>query len=33
MPAAVATAKPVSAFAILWHLLKVRLARLFGRSA
>ena len=27
-----ATAKPVSAFAILWHLIKVRIARLFGRS-
>jgi len=32
-PAPQATAKPVSAFAILWHLLKVRVARLFGRSA
>lgn len=28
-----ATAKPVSVFAILWHLIKVRLQRLFGRSA
>ena len=32
-PRPAATAKPVSAFAILWHLIKVRLARLFGRSA
>jgi uncharacterized protein len=27
-----ATAKPVSAFALFWHLIKVRLARLFGRA-
>ena len=26
------TAKPVSAFAIFWHLVRVRFARLFGRS-
>jgi carbon monoxide dehydrogenase subunit G len=32
-PRAVATAKPVSAFALFWHLVKVRLARLFGRSS
>jgi len=29
----VATAAPVSAFGLLWHLVKVRVARLFGRSA
>ena len=29
----VATASPVSAFGLLWHLVKVRVARLFGRSA
>jgi len=28
----IATAKPVSAFALFWHLIKVRLARLFGRA-
>jgi len=28
----VATAKPVSAFSLFWHLIKVRLARLFGRA-
>jgi uncharacterized protein len=27
-----ATAKPVSAFSLFWHLIKVRLARLFGRA-
>ncbi|HEV2476237.1 MAG TPA: SRPBCC family protein [Candidatus Dormibacteraeota bacterium] len=33
-PAQPATAKPVNAFELLWHLVKVRLARLFGsRSA
>jgi hypothetical protein len=31
-PAAPQTAKPVSAFALFWHLVKVRFARLFGRS-
>jgi len=30
---AVATAKPVSAFSLLWHLIAVRVRRLFGRSA
>jgi len=30
-PPAVATAKPVSAFSLLWHLLKLRVGRLFGR--
>ena len=30
---AVATAKPVSAFSLLWHLIAVRFRRLFGRSA
>src|SRR5213083_2007423 len=29
----VATAKPVSAFSLLWHLIAVRVRRLFGRSA
>ncbi len=29
---AVATAKPVSAFSLLWHLIAVRFRRLFGRS-
>jgi uncharacterized protein len=29
---AVATARPVSAFALFWHLVKVRVARLFGRA-
>ena len=28
-----ATAKPVSAFALFWHLVKLRIARLFGRSS
>ncbi|HEX2681486.1 MAG TPA: SRPBCC family protein [Candidatus Dormibacteraeota bacterium] len=28
----VATAKPVSAFSLLWHLLKLRVGRLFGRG-
>jgi len=28
-----ATAKPVSAFALFWHLVKLRLARLFGRAS
>ena len=33
-PATLATAKPVSAFELLWHLIKLRVARLFGaRSA
>jgi carbon monoxide dehydrogenase subunit G len=32
-PRQMATAKPVSAFALFWHLLKLRVARLFGRSA
>jgi hypothetical protein len=32
-PAVAQTAKPVSALALFWHLVKVRLARLFGRSA
>jgi hypothetical protein len=32
-PQAVATAKPVSAFSLLWHLIVVRFRRLFGRSA
>ena len=31
--AAVRTAKPVSAFSLFWHLVKLRVARLFGRSA
>ncbi|HET7420709.1 MAG TPA: SRPBCC family protein [Candidatus Dormibacteraeota bacterium] len=31
-PRAQTTAKPVNAFALLWHLLKLRLARLFGRT-
>ena len=30
---AVATAKPVSAFALFWHLVKVRFARLVGRAS
>ena len=29
----VATAKPVSAFALFWHLVKVRVGRLFGRTS
>jgi carbon monoxide dehydrogenase subunit G len=29
-PPAMATAKPVSAFGLLWHLIKLRVARLFG---
>jgi len=28
-----ATAKPVSAFALFWHLVKLRIARLFGRAS
>jgi uncharacterized protein len=32
-PAQPQTAKPVSAFALLWHLVKLRVGRLFGRSA
>jgi carbon monoxide dehydrogenase subunit G len=32
-PAPLQTAKPVSAFALFWHLVKVRFARLLGRSA
>ena len=31
--AAPRTAKPVSAFSLFWHLVKLRVARLFGRSA
>jgi carbon monoxide dehydrogenase subunit G len=31
--AAARTAKPVSAFSLFWHLVKLRVARLFGRSA
>jgi carbon monoxide dehydrogenase subunit G len=31
-PRAQATATPVSAFSLFWHLVKLRLARLFGRS-
>jgi uncharacterized protein len=31
-PRAVATAAPVSAFSLLWHLIKLRVGRLFGRS-
>src|SRR6266545_2296834 len=31
-PAVAQTAKPVSALALFWHLVKVRLARLFGKS-
>ena len=30
---AMVTAKPVSAFALFWHLVKLRLSRLFGRSS
>ena len=30
---AMRTAKPVSAFSLFWHLVKLRVARLFGRSA
>jgi hypothetical protein len=33
VPAAPQTAKPVSALALFWHLVKVRVARLFGRSS
>jgi carbon monoxide dehydrogenase subunit G len=32
-PRQMATAKPVSAFGLFWHLLKLRLARLFGRTS
>jgi len=32
-PTAPQTAKPVSALALFWHLVKVRVARLFGRSS
>ena len=32
-PRVQATAKPVSAFSLMWHLLKLRVARLFGRSS
>jgi uncharacterized protein len=32
-PRPVATAKPVSAFALFWHLVKLRIARLFGRTS
>ena len=32
-PRQVATVKPVSAFGLFWHLVKLRLARLFGRSS
>ena len=32
-PRSQATSKPVSAFALLWHLIKLRFARLFGRSS
>jgi carbon monoxide dehydrogenase subunit G len=32
-PRPVATAKPVSAFALFWHLVKLRIGRLFGRSS
>ena len=31
-PPVMATAKPVSAFSLLWHLVKLRFARLFGRE-
>ncbi len=31
-PRAGATAAPVSAFALVWHLIKLRVARLFGRT-
>ena len=31
-PATQATAKPVSAFSLFWHLVKLRLARLFGQN-
>ena len=30
---AVTTAKPVSAFSMIWHIVKLRVGRLFGRSA
>jgi len=33
VPAAARTARPVSAFSLFWHLVKLRVARLFGRSA
>jgi uncharacterized protein len=32
-PRAQATAPPVNAFSLLWHLIKVRVARLFGRAS
>ncbi len=32
-PAAQATARPVSAFSLFWHLIKLRIARLFGRAS
>jgi uncharacterized protein len=32
-PPARVTAKPVSAFSLFWHLLKLRVARLFGRTS
>jgi uncharacterized protein len=32
-PAQLATAKPVNAFELLWHLVKVRVARLFGSGS
>ena len=32
-PPASQTAKPVSAFALLWHLVKLRVGRLFGRTS
>ena len=32
-PRAMATAKPVSAFGLFWHLVKLRVGRLFGRSS
>jgi uncharacterized protein len=31
-PAVQATAKPVNAFSLFWHLVKLRIARLFGRA-
>ena len=31
-PRAQATAAPVSAFSLLWHLIKLRVGRLFGRT-
>jgi hypothetical protein len=32
-PRPVATAKPVSAFALFWHVVKLRVGRLFGRTS